>query len=338
MDSLTHIAVGACIGESIAGKKIGKRGMVWGAFAQSIPDFDFIASLWLTMDKNLLAHRGFTHSLLFMALLTPLMAWVAYGWHRSRGISYLAWILFFSIQLLTHMFLDTFNNYGIGWLEPFSHSRFSFNTIYVFDPVMTLLALLAALMLLILKTPHPKRKFWWKFGIIAPALYLMCCSFIKLEVDSDVRRILKNQQIPYKDYFSTPTPLNSFLWYVVAETDSGLYSGYRSIFDSRDQIDFTWFPKNDHLLSTLSTNEEKSSLENLKRFSQGFYTIQQWNDTLVFNDLRFGQIIGWHDPNEKFVFHYFIGHKGNTLAVQRGRFAKWNRETIRSLIRRIKGN
>ena len=338
MDSLTHIAIGAVIGDAIAGKKLGKKGMLWGAFANSIPDFDVIASLWLTMDRNLLAHRGFTHSILFALLLTPLLAWLAYKWHRSRGISYLAWTLFFAIQIFCHMFLDTFNNYGIGWLEPFSHRRFSFNTIYVFDPFITLLILIAALALLLIRSASLKRKFWHKFGIIAPAVYLAYCSYNKLTVDAEVRSIMNKQKISYSNYFTTPTPLNSWLWYVVADSDSGLYSGYRSVFDSKDTIQFTWFPKNDHLLSTLATNEENRSLDNLKRFSQGFYSIQQWNDTLVFNDLRFGQIVGWHDPNERFVFHYFVQHQGNKMAVQRGRFAKWNKETIKALIRRIKGN
>jgi len=27
----------------------------------------------------------------------------------------------------------------------------------------------------------------------------------------------------------------------------------------------------------------------LKTFSQGYYTVEKWKDTLVFNDLRFGQ-------------------------------------------------
>jgi inner membrane protein len=338
MDSLTHIALGACIGEAIAGKKLGKKAMLWGAIAQTIPDFDFIASFWLTMDKNLLAHRGFTHSILFAVLLTPILALLAYRWHRRSGISYLAWIIFLGIEIFCHLFIDTFNNYGIGWLEPFSKARFSFNTIYVIDPFFTLLTVIAALALLFLRLSSTKRKFWWKFGIIAPAAYLAYCSYNKLQVNAEVKQIMKKEHVPYKRYFTTPTPLNSWLWYVVAENDTALYTGYRSVFDSKDTIQFHYIPKNDQLLTTVTKDEELESLKNLKRFSQGFYTIQNWHDTLVFNDLRFGQIVGWYDPDEKFVFHYYIQHKGNTLAVQRGRFARWNKETMRSLINRIKGN
>ncbi|HLP38350.1 metal-dependent hydrolase, partial [Lacibacter sp.] len=65
MDSITHIALGACIGEAFFEKGFGKKAMLWGALAQSIPDIDFVASFWMGTADDLLAHRGFTHSLLF---------------------------------------------------------------------------------------------------------------------------------------------------------------------------------------------------------------------------------------------------------------------------------
>jgi inner membrane protein len=126
------------------------------------------------------------------------------------------------------------------------------------------------------------------------------------------------------------------MWYVVAGNDSGYYVGYRSVFDSKKEMAFTFFPRNAYLVKPLEKSEE---LHQLIRFSQQFYTVEKWGDTLVFNDLRFGQIIGWQNPNEKFVFHYFLQQPGgNTLVVQRGRFAKWDWGVFKSMVRRIKGN
>ena len=68
MDSLTHIAVGALIGEVALGKKIDRKAMLWGALAQSLPDIDFVAGLWMNTSEELLAHRGFTHSILFAGI------------------------------------------------------------------------------------------------------------------------------------------------------------------------------------------------------------------------------------------------------------------------------
>ena len=74
MDSLTHIVIGACIGDLMAGKKIGKRAMLYGALLQSVPDIDFLASFWLDPVNDLVAHRGITHSLLFAVCVTPVLA------------------------------------------------------------------------------------------------------------------------------------------------------------------------------------------------------------------------------------------------------------------------
>jgi inner membrane protein len=336
MDSLTHIALGACIGEAFFEKGFGKKAMVWGALAQSIPDIDFIASFWLPTSEDLLAHRGFTHSLLFALVIVPVFALVADKIHRPHNIMFKKWYWFFTAEVLMHLFLDGFNNYGVGWLEPFSHQRFSFNILYVADPFFSIWPGIAFVMLLILHRFHKHRNFWWKLGLTLPFLYLIYCGYNKVMINKDVKHILATQNIPHQRYFTTPTPLNNWLWYIVAGTDTGYYVGFRSVFDTQNKIDFEYFPRNDSLLNNMSDHED---LQHLIRFSQQYYTIEQWNDTLVFNDLRFGQIVGWQNPKEKFVFHYFLQHpEDNELVVQRGRFKGWNLLTAKSLLQKIKGN
>ncbi len=126
------------MGEAFAGKTVGKKAMLWGAMAQSIPDIDFLAAFWLDTTSNLLAHRGFTHSFLFCAIITPLFALLAEKLHRPHNIRFLLWLLFFGSVIFIHIFIDAFNNYGVGWFEPFSHKRISFNAIYVADPFFSI--------------------------------------------------------------------------------------------------------------------------------------------------------------------------------------------------------
>ena len=336
MDSITHLALGACMGEAFAGRTLGKKAMLWGAMAQSIPDIDFIASFWMDTSSNLLAHRGFTHSFLFCAIITPLFALLAERWHRPHNIRLRQWMLFFGGVIFIHIFIDAFNNYGVGWFEPFSQQRISFNAIYVADPFFSLWPGIACVALVYLKRRIPQRKKWWRFGLGLSALYFLYCLINKAKIDTDVKDILQKQQISYTRYFTTPAPLQNWLWYVVAGNDSGYHVGFRSLFDSKKEIAFQYFPRNDSLLNDVYNHED---LQQLIRFSQQFYTVQRWGDTLVFNDLRFGQIIGWQNPRGKFVFHYFLQHpEDNTLVVQRGRFEGWNWQTARSLLRRIKGN
>ena len=336
MDSLTHIAVGACVGEAFFEKGFGKKALFWGALAQSIPDVDFFAGFWLNTSENLLAHRGFTHSILFALLVIPALALSADRIHRPHDIMFKKWLLFFSAEVFLHLFLDGFNNYGVGWFEPFSHHRFSFNAIYVADFFFSIWAGIAFVMLVILKRYHPRRKFWWKFGLGLPLIYLCYCVYNKVIIDNDVRSILRKQNIPHTRYFTTPAPLQNWLWFVVAGNDSGYYVGYRSVFDSKKQISFQYFPRNEALLEP---RKDEAEVQRLIRFSQQFYTMEQWNDTLVFNDLRFGQVIGWSDPKEKFAFHYYLkADADNRLVVQRGRFAKWDKTAVKKLFQRIRGN
>lgn len=333
MDSVTHIVLGACIGEALAGQKIGKKALLIGGIAQSIPDFDFITSLWMSPAEQLLAHRGITHSFLFVILMSPALGYVMNKFFKNVSVP--AFTLLFLIEMSVHLFLDAFNNYGVGWFEPFSHARISFNTVYVADVLMTIVPVIAALVLVFTSLNHKRRLMWARLGMVWCFAYLCLCVVNKLYVSNQVRRAFEAQGVAHAKYFTTPAPLQSFLWMVVTGDDKGFYVAYRSVFDHDPKITFTFFPSNNQLLEPIK-NEEEVIL--LKRFSQGFYTVTQSADTLMFNDLRFGQIIGWHDPNEEFVFHYYLQQPGNELVVQRGRFARWNRLSINSFIRRIKGN
>jgi inner membrane protein len=337
VDSITHIALGACMGEAFAGKQLGKRAMLWGAMAQSIPDIDFLAAFWMDTSSNLLAHRGFTHSFLFCLIAGLILALLAERWHRPHNISLLKWFLFFTSLVFIHDFIDAFNNYGVGWFEPFSHKRISFNSIYVADPFFSIWPGVALVALLVLKDRNgQQKKIWWRLGLGLSSLYLIYCLINKVIIDGEVRRILHEKDISYTRYFTTPAPLQNWLWYVVAGDDKGYHVGFRSLFDSSGTMEFQYFPRNDSLLHPII---DHSDLHKLIRFSQEFYTVEQQGDSLVFNDLRFGQIVGWYDPKGKFVFHYYLKHPDNNeLVVQRGRFEGWNVNTAKALVERVKGN
>lgn len=367
MDSITHIVLGATVGEALAGRKLGKRAMLLGAIANSLPDIDAIGSFWLGTAKDVLAHRGITHSFLFVAVMTFVLAAIAervysrrgaggggaagvgggasgagdrgaaggVGGGAGSGMSRKDWWIFFGVELLLHIFIDAFNAYGTGWFEPFSHYRVSFHVLFVADPFYTVWLLLSFFALLLLRKGSRARKGWVWVGLVGSSLYLGYCISNKLQIDSRVKKDMAAQGIGHTRYFSTPTPLNNWLWYVVAEDSGGFHTGYRSMFDHQP-THFRWLPRNVKLLEPFRGHED---LEYLLRFSQGYFTVEQWGDTLVYNDLRFGEIRGWADPKARFVFHYFLQYPDqNGVVVQRGRMDGWNRRTLRVFVRRIRGN
>lgn len=336
MDSLTHIVVGACIGELLAGKKLGKKAMLLGALANSIPDVDVVASLWLPITKDLLAHRGFTHSLLFALLVSPLLAILSRKLLSKRDLSFYGWTFFWFIQICTHLFIDSCNAYGTGLFEPFSHYRVSFNTMFVADPLFTIWPIIGAVCLFVMKVNNARRGVAAKTALILSGVYLCIGVMFKLYIDNAVAADMKGKNIIVKRCFTTPTPLNNLLWYVVGQTDSGFYIGYRSVLDTKAGIDYHFTYRNQQLLNGY---EQDADLQRLVRFSKGYYTADKWHDTLVFNDIRFGEIAGWSEPHPRFIFYYYLQNPAaNDMIVQRGRFAKWDKQQLNSFMNRIKGN
>ena len=335
MDTLTHIVLGACIGEAIAGKQLGKKALILGAIAQNIPDIDFVASFWLPTAQDVLAHRGFTHSFLFVFLLTPLLSYCSVKIFKSTGMNIRRWILFWGIQIFIHIFIDSFNAYGTGWFEPFSHYRVSFNTMYVADPLFSIWPAIGMVVLMSINTSSIKRMVWVKVTLGLSALYLVLGIGFKLFIDHTVEKEMRSKGIVSHKYFTTPTPLNNMLWYIVAQNDSGYDIGYRSVFDRNKEIDFHFAFRNDSLLKASANGDD---INRLLLFSQGYYAAQLWHDTLVFNDLRFGEQLGWATIEPKFVFHYFLQYPDdNKMVVQRGRFAGWDKVAIITFLKRIKG-
>jgi inner membrane protein len=336
LDSLTHIVLGACIGEVVAGKNFGKKAMLAGALAQSIPDVDFITRLWLSNIDHILAHRGFTHSILFAVLMTIIMSLLFIKFFHKEPVAWRRWFFLFGLNLFTHIFIDSFNAYGVGWFEPFSHQRFSFNVLFVADPFFSVWPFVAFVFMIFASTSNKKRRLASFAAIAISTCYLIYAIFNKRVVEADVKADLKDKHITTNHFFTTPSPFNSWLWFAVAEDLGGYHVAYRSVFDTKQNIDFHYFPRSDSLLQQVKTKDE---VNKLLRFAQGYYTVEKWNDTLVFNVLRFGQVVGWYDPTEKFAFHYFLDtQEANDLVVQRGRFEKWNRSTFHSFVQKIKGD
>lgn len=324
------------MGEAFAGKTVGKKAMLWGVLAQSIPDIDFIASFWLNTSKNLLAHRGFTHSILFALLITPAIAAAANHFHPPHNISFKRWFLFIGSVIFIHIFLDAFNNYGVGWFEPFSHVRISFNTIYVADPFFSVVPDIALVLLLLFRQRNLFRRKIWMIGLLVPFIYVGYTVANKMIITHKTKAALALQNIRYDKLLITPAPLQSWLWFIAAGNDTGFYTGYRSVFDKKPSTYFHFTAKNDHLKSEIKNQKE---LNNLIRFSQSFYVLEKRKDSLLFFDVRFGQVVGWQNPAEQFAFYYYLQpNVDNTLVVQRGRFAKWNKQSFTSLLECIKGN
>lgn len=308
--------------------------MLLGAIGQSIPDIDFIASYWLPTSADLLAHRGFTHSILFAVLATITLALTSRRLFKGDSLPLSRWLLLWGIELSTHLFLDIFNVYGTGLFEPFSHYRVSLNTFFVVDPLFSLWPVTGGILIAGISNQDKQKKIAIT-ALSISLIYMIYSMGNKIVVTRQVAASFKKQHIPANRFFTTPTALNNLLWYVVAQTDSGYYIGYRSLLDKADTITYRYVPQSQGLLATVN---EQSEIARLKRFSQGYYAASLWHDTLVFNDLRFGEMTAGLLPGSRFCFYYYLKPKAaNVMIIQRGRFAGWNTDIVKAFAARVLG-
>jgi inner membrane protein len=336
MDSLTHIVLGAAIGEALLGKKIGRKAMLWGALADTIPDFDVFASCCTTDAQQLMVHRGITHSFFFILLMSPLLGWLFSKWFKKSEVSWKSWTTLFSLGMLTHILLDSLTAYGTGWFEPFSSYRVSFNTIFVADLFYTFPFLICVLIALIAKNGSSTRVKWNRLGLYISTAYLLFTIVNKWQVHSKMENALVKKNIPTTDFVTTPTPLNNFLWMTYAVDRSGYWFGYYSIFDKTSNVDFYHINKNDSLLNQF--DKEDKSIKILKQFSKNYYVVSQHDSAIYFNDIRFGQLGGWNGPDSAFVFSFKLNKNANNSAVlNRSRFKTSFSDAFTSLIDRVKG-
>lgn len=72
----------------------------------------------------------------------------------------------------------------------------------------------------------------------------------------------------YKDVIITPTPFNTWLWYIVATSDSGYIVGYRFVFDRKSSlIPFTYYSKKEQLIEAV---DKTVSVKDLQRFADNY--------------------------------------------------------------------
>lgn len=337
MDIVTHFALGICTAETIRKREEGKGILFLGAVVQCLPDIDTLAALFVPADRSLLIHRGLTHSLFFAIVGGLLLSLIIYPIFKRKGKAFLTVFLFVVFQLTLHDLLDLCNAYGTGLLEPFSHHRFSVNLLFVVDPLFSIGLITAGLVLVVKAILYKYRARWAWAALSFSCCYVMYAGINKAIIDHRLNNMLQSCHLNFKNYFTTPAPLNSMLWYIVINSDSCYYTGYSSVFDSPSRvIELEAQPKNYSLLYLV---RGKHSVHNLRDFADGYYTLSGSDKALYINLLRFGQIQGWRRKNAPFVLSYpLISNQFHITSLQKNRFAVWDLDAVKAYLRRIGGN
>ena len=284
MDSLTQIVLGGAVAELVAGKKMGNKAILWGAVAGTIPDLDvFFRAFYEPVDAALV-HRGFSHSILFSLLASPILAYIFTYIYRKR-FEFNLWLKLFFFSIITHPILDMFTNYGTQFLWPLD-TRISFNTIFVIDPLYTFPFLGFLVASMFFNRNSKKRRKLNMIGLLYSSTYLLVGIIIKLSVYYNVKSSYEKEGYKVDRLMVTPMPLTAFYWYSLMEDQSNYYVNYKSLFTPLKLEDTDTISKSIRLDDLHWKDPEMAQKLNL--ITNGFYSIQKNNDTLIVYDLRFG--------------------------------------------------
>lgn len=331
MDSLTQIALGIAVSELCAAKQLKNKTFLYGAVLGTLPDLDVIVGLFLDPVDGVMIHRGISHSLLLFVFLSPLLGWLISKTEKnkinfSRTTSMAFWCLF------THVLLDTFTSWGTQILWPLSN-RFALKTIFVIDPLYTVPLLISLVMVWRAKDVFIRRKYLTR-GLVISSAYLLISCFIKLYALNKFEKALVEQGITYSEIIVKPTAFNLILWNANVSTTNNYLLGDYSLFDSQ-AISYTSYPKNADLELELIENPD---FEKLKEISEGWYIISKQNESLYFNDLRFG-LLNSNPDQPQFAFSYqFINSNSGLKAVEVPKEKRDGKLLLQKIFTRLKGN
>jgi inner membrane protein len=123
--AFSHAVAALGIGACFYDRRIPKRVWVIGAACSVIPDLDVAGFRFGIRYGDFLGHRGFTHSLVFAALLASAIVAVGFR-HGVPGMSHYSMWLFCFLATASHGLLDAMTDGGLGvaFFAPFNNHRY----------------------------------------------------------------------------------------------------------------------------------------------------------------------------------------------------------------------
>ena len=325
MDSLTQVVLGSAVGYAVLGNKIGRKAALWGAALGTLPDLDVFIPYGGPVEA-FTYHRGFSHSFIVHLLISPLIVWLILKIHSGMQIHKARWFWLVFLCLSTHALLDSFTVYGTQLIWPLSEHPFAISNIFIIDPLYTLPLLLAFLCTLIPKIHTPRIYKINAAMLVLSSLYLCSSLILKVIINNKIDAAFAHKHIHINNYVSTPAPLTTLLWRVVAMSDGQYYISYASVFDSPEEVTINSYNTSPALLNDI---KNEWGIKRLQWFTKGFYSVKEQQNKIVLSDLRMGMEC-------YYVFNFAVGEKTNK-GVQVSNFEKLNQRSNLSSLSKVWG-
>jgi inner membrane protein len=171
---------------------------------------------------------------------------------------------------------------------------------FIIDPLYTVPLLVMTVWALFGNQTSTLYRKWLVTSLVVSSLYLGWSLFAQHRIEERGREILASAGLPHSQLIATPTPFNTLFWRVIAIDGPRYYNIYLAAFGGDgagdegtpaiqnipvyQQVRLSpgvkcWF---DH------EQQGKAPVRRLAQFSQGYFSLTQRGDDLVYADLRMG--------------------------------------------------
>lgn len=172
MDSITHIFLGATIGQIVSDKKNSHKAALVGALASTAPDFDVFIHSSSNPLLSLEMHRSFTHSLLFIPIGALIVLGLVLLFFKSMRQDWKVFLLVCLLAYGSHGLLDSCTSYGTQLFWPFRHTRVSWDIISIINPAFTLCLIIGSIVSWYESSKKPAL-----IGLLCASIFLIFCYF-----------------------------------------------------------------------------------------------------------------------------------------------------------------
>ncbi len=251
MEPVTHFLTGACLARAGFNRRTAYATLAMTLAAEA-PDLDVLWGLGGPV-AGFEHHRGITHTLIGAPFVALAVTAAVYLWHRlrnkpaqlspARGPGSTAvlpppnWLLlwlFSLVAVFSHLLLDFTNNYGLRPFFPFNPRWYSWDIVFIFEPVI-FAALLAALVMPALfgladREIGARRQLFRGRGWAIAALASMVILYAVRNAEHQRAINLMRADTPTGPGLNQPVlriaaepyPINIFRWHAILET-AGYY-------------------------------------------------------------------------------------------------------------------
>ncbi len=297
MDNVTHSLTGWAMARAGL-DQFCPRGAWLLVLSANTPDIDILA-LAASPLSYFEAHRGYTHSLLFLPLMAVLPVLVVAAAFRQRLSWLRAWLLCCA-GVGSHLLIDWTNNYGIRLLLPFSSRWFHLDLNSLYDGIILAVLLLAALWpifaLLVSREMGDRTPPGRGIARFALAFFILFDCFRALlhhRVVTQLESRLYEEAPPIRAA-AFPEPFSPFRWRAVVETSRT----YLSLpVDAYEELDLT--NAQTYFKPAITLSIDRAKAEEPFRYFLYFARFPVWSESPVeihgkpakrieLTDLRFG--------------------------------------------------